>query len=93
MKLTFILLTAAFLQVSAGSVAQTVTFSGKDVSLKKVFSAIEKQTGYVFFYDEGLLQNAKPVTLNVKNVPVQDVLTEAFSGQPLVWQIVHQTIT
>jgi TonB-linked SusC/RagA family outer membrane protein len=93
MKLAFILLTTAFLQVSAGSLAQTVTFSGKDVSLKKIFSAIEKQTGYVFFYDGGLLRNAKPVTLNVTNVPIQDVLTEALYGQSLVWQIVDKTIT
>jgi TonB-dependent starch-binding outer membrane protein SusC len=93
MKLTFILMTAALLQVSAGGLAQTVTFSGRDVSIKKVFSAIEKQTGYVFFYDEGLLQNTKPVTLNVTNASLQDVLTEAFSGQLLIWKIVDKTIT
>ncbi len=49
MKLTAILLTVAFIHVHAHSVAQTVTLSGKELSLQQVFAAIEKQTGYVVF--------------------------------------------
>lgn len=45
MKLTFLLLTLVLLQAHASGVAQTITFSGKDVPLQKVFTAIEKQTG------------------------------------------------
>src|ERR1700722_3380263 len=50
MKLTGIILLAGFLQVSAHGTAQTVTFQGKAVPLTQVFSVLEKQTGYVFFY-------------------------------------------
>ncbi len=49
MKLTAILLPEAILQVSAGSMAQTVTYSAKSVALQKVFNIIKQQTGYVFF--------------------------------------------
>jgi TonB-linked SusC/RagA family outer membrane protein len=93
MKLTFILLTAAFLQVAAKSHSQTVTFSGKDVPLLKVFTAIKNQTGYTFFYDANLLQEAKSVTLNVKNEPLERVLEQMFEEQPFSWSIVNKTIT
>src|SRR5687768_13444357 len=93
MKLTFILLTVALLQVSARSVSQTVTFSGRDVTLKKVFSAIEKQTGYVFFYDASLLKESSSVTLSFKNISLEDALNVTFAKQPLTWQMVNKTIT
>ena len=38
MKLTVILLTAALVQVHAAGVAQSITMSGKGLSLKQVFS-------------------------------------------------------
>src|SRR5882672_4760890 len=46
MKLTILFLTVAFLNVSAKGLSQTVTISGKDMPLKKVFSLIEQQTGF-----------------------------------------------
>jgi TonB-linked SusC/RagA family outer membrane protein len=93
MKLTFILLTAALLQVSANTLSQTVTFSGKGVSLKKVFTTIEKQTGYVFFYDANLLDESKPVTLFLQDTPLEEALKATFDDQPLNWKIVSKTIT
>jgi hypothetical protein len=44
----------------------TVTFSGKNVELVKVFDAVEKQTGYTIFANKGLLKGIKPVSLTVK---------------------------
>lgn len=93
MKLTCILLTVAFLQVSAKGTAQSVTLSGKDVPILKVFEVIKNQTGYVFFYDASLLQQAKPVNINVKNKSLEAVLQEVFTEQPLYWTIVNKTIT
>lgn len=49
--LSFFLLVAG-LQVSARGFSQHVTLAEKNISLVKLFSAIEKQTGYSFFYDE-----------------------------------------
>lgn len=39
MKLTIVLLTTALLQVQAAVVAQTVTLSGKNIPVKKIFSS------------------------------------------------------
>src|SRR5580658_10316755 len=58
MKLTSFFLLAACLQVSARGLSQTVTFSGRNVPLEKVFDEVKKQTGYVFFYDADLLKEA-----------------------------------
>ena len=92
MKLIVILLTLAFLQVSAKGLSQTVSFSGKEVALKKIFSAIEKQTNYVFFYDAVLIRDTKLVSLDVKNMPVEAVLRQCLSGQSLDFSIQNNTI-
>jgi len=52
MKLATALLFVAFMHVKASVVAQNVTISAKNISLKQVFSVIEKQTGYVVFANE-----------------------------------------
>jgi len=93
MKLTIVLLLSVFLQVSATGYSQTVNFSGKDVPIKKVFSVIKNQTGAVFFYDAALLLEAKPVTVKLQNVSLEEALNEIFKGQPLSWVMENKTIT
>src|SRR6478672_10948808 len=92
MKLTFILLTAAFLQVSAKGVAQRVTLSLKDVSMERVFREIEKQTGYGFLYTRKMLKDLPLVSVNVKDAPVEQVLDNCLSGQAVDYSIESQTI-
>jgi len=92
MKFTIFLLLTAILQVSARSTAQTVTYSGKAVSLTTVFSEIKKQTGYLFFYRNEDLAGSRPVTLQLRNTPLQDALQQALAGQPLSFAIQGNTI-
>lgn len=93
MKLTFLFLTVVFLNVSATGLSQTVSFSGKEVPLKTVFAAIKKQTGYVVFYDNLVLKNSQPVTLSMKDVPLEELLANALKGQELSFSIVDKTIS
>lgn len=92
MKLTFFLLTAAFLTVNARSVSQTVTFHGKDTPLEKVFQEVKKQTGYFFFFTEETLAGAKPVSIHADNMPLLQFLDSLFAGQPLEYFIESKTI-
>lgn len=92
MKLTAILLTVTFLQVYASGSAQSVTLSGKDISLKQVFSAIKKQTGYVVFYNQNMLSGTRPVSLTVYNMPLRDLLMLVFKDQPVKYLIQDKTI-
>ena len=92
MKLTIVLMTIALLQVKAGAFSQKVTVIGRNLTLKEVFDTIEKQTGYSFFYGHDLLNNAKNVTLHVKDEKVNDVLALCFEGQPLAYDIEKKTV-
>ena len=58
-KLTFVFFLAALLQLSATTLAQKVTLSGKNVPLEKVFLDIKKQTGYNFLFVTKTLENTK----------------------------------
>ena len=93
MKLTGFLMMTLLLQVSISGNAQTVNFSGKDVPLKKIFSTIKKQTGTLFFYDEALMKEAKPVTVKLRNATLETALNEIFKDQPLTWVLEDKTVT
>ncbi len=92
MKFTAIFLLIAAMQVSAKGFSQKITYSGKNVPLEHVFTAIKKQTGYVVFYEYTVLQEAKTVTVNVKDVPVERLLDECFKQQPFTYTVEGKTI-
>lgn len=92
MKLSAIIVLFACLQVSARGNAQNVSLSEKNAPLEKVFRAIEKQTGYVFFFDHRLLDNARRVTVEVKSASLEKVLELCLRQQSLTWSIVGQNI-
>lgn len=92
MKLTFVLLTAVLLQISAKGTLQTVTLSLKDAPLKTVFREIQHQTGLGFLFSEGILKDAHSLSIDVKNVPVEDVLQICFDGQPLSFSFENNKI-
>jgi TonB-dependent starch-binding outer membrane protein SusC len=92
MKLTMILLTAFFLQVSATGLSQAITFKGKDVKLEKVFESIERQTRYAFFYNDEVLKKAPAITINLEKVSLQEALDQIFKDQPLKFAIKGKTI-
>ncbi|MFB3388535.1 TonB-dependent receptor [Flavobacterium sp. LAR06] len=93
MKLTSILVIVLTLQVSAAVSSQNITFSGKNVAIKKVLNVIKNQTNYVFFYDVEVLKNVKPISLNLINAPIEKVLEQTFAGQPVTWIIEGKTIS
>ncbi|MBK8088918.1 MAG: STN domain-containing protein [Chitinophagaceae bacterium] len=89
-KLVTIFLVAACLQVSASGFGQNISVSGKDLTLKKVFNEIQRQTGYSFLYFDKDLQNAKKITIDAQNEDLKDVLNRIFSGQPLTYTIIQK---
>ncbi len=91
-RLTAILLFAACLHVSAKSYGQKITLSETDVSLKKIFKEIRRQTGFLFFYSDEELQQAKKVSLHFKDAPLKEVLDSCFKSQPLMYELEENTI-
>src|SRR6187455_126465 len=92
MKLTAIIILSACLTASTNGYCQKVTISEKNASLEKVFKEIKKQTGYVFFYDVNIFDGAKPVTIQVKDVAIEQVLKEILQDQLLDFSIENKTI-
>ena len=87
MKLTSILLLAACLHLAARSNGQTVSLSFKNAPLKKVFIAIQKQTGLNLFMDESLLRNSGKVSIDAHNISVNRALEHCLEGSNLDFRI------
>jgi TonB-linked SusC/RagA family outer membrane protein len=92
MKLTVIFLLAGLFNASATGYSQTVSFSGKNVTITNVFRAIEKQTGYTVFANKDLLKDTKPITVSAASMPLTDFLDLALSNQPIGYEIHNKTI-
>ena len=92
MKLTILFLGLGLLSARAGGLSQTITFTGKNVTLVKVFNTIEAQTGYTIFANKELLKGILPVTLSVKEMPLKNFLDIIFHNQPVEYEINNKTI-
>lgn len=93
MRVSALLLLAGVLQVSAKSMAQRVSMCVRNTPLSAVFNNINRQTGYIVFYNYDALQNARPVTLDIKNATIQELLHVSLMGQNLEYAIEDKTIT
>ena len=92
MKLTAVMLFAAFLQVSANGYSQKVTLHLENVSLEKVFKEIKRQSGFYFLYNNNELKKAGKVTVHVKEVSIEEALYESLSSTGFTYRIVDKTI-
>lgn len=92
MRLTFVILLATFMQVSATGYAQKVTLSKSNAPLIIVLGDIKKQTGYNFIITERLLKTANPVTIHVNGLELEEILDRIFDLQSLSFQIESKTV-
>jgi len=92
MRLTGILLLTVSLHVAAKAVSQTVSLSGRDLSVLQVFDAVKKQTHYSVFYDKDLISGARPVSIKASRMPVNQFLTIALKDQTFEFYIENQTV-
>jgi len=89
----FIFLVLFSLNASANTPTEkTVTFNLKNVSLMKVVSQIEKQTNYLFVFDEQVIDMKKLVTIFVKDSKVEDVLAKILEGSNVDFKIEGKNI-
>ncbi len=92
MKFFIVFMMAGLLKVQANGYAQSVTFSGKNVAITKVFKTIETQTGYTVFANKEVLKGIKPVSAAVQNMPLQNFLAFITRDQPVGYEIHNRTI-
>lgn len=87
MKLVIIILFISLMQVSAAGFAQRVTLKENNTSLESVFKRIRSQIGYDFVYDSRVIDVTNKVTLNLKNVGLEEALHLILKDQNLTFEI------
>jgi len=75
------------MQMVTTAFAQKITLDVKNVPLKEVLTELHKQSKFYFLYTDDQLQDSKPVTINVTEVDLENVLKQIFSSQPLNFTI------
>jgi len=91
-KLSIFLLSIVFLQVNAKSQGINITLSEKNASLKKVLSEIRKQSGCSMLYNSDLIVTANLVSIDVKDVSLEEALKLSVKGQPFSYQLKNNTV-
>lgn len=90
MKLTiFFVLLSSTIAFSATTYSQDAKISLylQNTSVKDVFRAIEKQSEFVFFYQDQSLDLNRKTTIEVTDKNISEVLTELFSGTSNVFVV------
>ncbi|CAL1516376.1 TonB-dependent receptor [Chitinophaga sp. MM2321] len=87
MKMTAFIILITCLHVSATGFAQKVTLSVKNTPLKQVFSTLLMRTGVSIIYDESWLVHTTPVTIDVKDATLLQVLDICVKNQPITYAV------
>jgi TonB-linked SusC/RagA family outer membrane protein len=92
MKITFFFILIAALHVSASSFAQKINLKVSHAPLKEVFEEITKQSGYSFLFSDRQLKETHPVSLDLRDIPIQEALGKILADQHLTYTISLNTI-
>lgn len=93
MKLVVFLTLVLVMGANAATKAQLVTISVKGADVKEVFKELEAQTDYRFLYNERIFDRMAPISLEVENESLDNVLDYLFKGQGIVFRKRMGTIT
>lgn len=69
-----------------------ISLNLKGATLEEVFSAIERQTEFSFFYDENEVNTGKKVDVNVKNEQITAVLDKVLDKKSVSYRITDRHI-
>ena len=92
MRLTVFLIIISLTRLSATAYGQKVTLNEKNVPLETVLKKIKQQSGYNLFYNAIDLKKAHNISIDVKNVPVEEALRQCAEDQPLSITVIDNTI-
>lgn len=87
----FLLMSGA---ITENTYAQTgkVSFRVQNESIANVLEVVEKQTDFIFVYDNENVDVTKKVTLEVKELSLFDVLNKLFKNTDIAYTIVNEKI-
>jgi TonB-linked SusC/RagA family outer membrane protein len=93
MKLTFLFILLACLQVSAKTYSQDkITVNFQSAELKKALTIIERKSSYHFLYNEAIIANKPKIDLTVKDAEITTVLDKLLSGIGISYRILNNNL-
>jgi TonB-linked SusC/RagA family outer membrane protein len=92
MKMTILILTCILLRVNATVKAQNLSLTVKNESLENVIQFLKSYKIYNFYYDDALLKLAQPITVSLKNKPIDAVIAACFKDQPFTYVLHDKTV-
>ncbi|MBC9796148.1 TonB-dependent receptor [Sinomicrobium weinanense] len=95
MKIYSLLLCLTIVKISAWSssgYAQNVDLNYRDTKLKEVLNTIEKQTDYIFFYNNKIVDEQLKVDVALNSDDIRKVLQAVLAGTDIRFRILSQNI-
>lgn len=95
MKLTLVLcLFAGLMSSMAETNGQSAKLNLKieQGTIKDVIEEVERQTDYSFMYDNKIFDINRPISVNVENTPVREIMERVVEGQNLKYEFVNRFI-
>jgi TonB-linked SusC/RagA family outer membrane protein len=93
MKLTFLLILAGMLQVSANVNGQDkISLKLNKAEISKVLNTIEKQGTYRFLYNSRLGSISQKINIDVSGMEIKEVLNKMFAGTDLAYKILDNNL-
>ncbi len=91
MKLVIVIFFAAVFQVNAGTYAQTITLTAKNMTLAEAMRSIQKQSGYPFFLNGKRIAVSR-VDANIENATLDEAMAKLLEPLGLEWVLKDETI-
>ena len=78
-------------QVAASSV-ETISLNIKNGKITDVFKAIEKQSGYKFFYNNRQVDLQSRININISEENIETVLDDLFAETAITYKIINNQV-
>lgn len=93
MKVTFFLLFASLLQLSAATYSQNtrLNLTFKEASLREVVEEIEKKSEFRFLFRDNTIDSRQHVTINMQGT-VEDILKEIFNDNKIEYKVLENNL-
>ena len=94
MKLTFIFVLVALLEVSANSYSQNPKLSlvVNDAGIKTIFKEIRSKSDFTFLYRSDLLKGLPKMSINVKEATIEEIMQQLLVKHGLEYEIDDRTV-
>ncbi|WP_170154467.1 SusC/RagA family TonB-linked outer membrane protein [Mangrovibacterium diazotrophicum] len=86
MKLSFVLIVLSF-QLSASSLAQSVTLRVENVTVQEALNRLSRETGLSIVYDEAFFEGANRISVDLTNATIETALERCLENTGYQYQV------